>query len=255
MRSMSFSRTLRSFRKKTKNNCDINCTAHSSADETVMTTFSNEQQIIIDNTKNQQWKLLLINLNSKDLVELDENLCATDEFDDASLLHFVLHHNPPFSIVSKIVHDIPSSLFRKDRLDRTPLHVAIESGASKYVAGHLAAKNPNACNLVDHQGKTPLHRCFDGDLDSLPYEVIVALVDASPSSLDIEDISGMCAVELAILSEAPMKVIMMLQRAKRCHLRIQNESLPKSRSWDGNHRAILPLDDSRRKNSITSQSA
>ena len=118
-------------------------------------------------------------------------------------------------------------------MQRTPLHVAAGTRASAEVIELLAMAHPAACSAQDDDGKTPLHlACHDScelfeedgihntvsennNSRTTSYEVVRALVRANPLCAPIEDMDGMSALEHAILSEAPIKVVKLLQYATR----------------------------------------
>ena len=224
-----------------------------------------DSQLIIEQIEHRRWSTLADDMTADKLRSLDSQ--ATNDTDRAPVLHHVLHYDPPLTIVSKVTQVLPESLVRRDSLGRTPLHVAVEKGASHFIVSHLIKSLPQACNVKDHEGKTPLHRCFDGQYQCFQrdrrgeltkYElekgstIVEALVDASPSSLDIEDDSGMCSLELAILSEAPIHIVKLLQRVKRCHRHL--ESLLKPCTERPNDHTT-ELENNPRRNSLTSPSA
>jgi hypothetical protein len=82
--------------------------------------------------------------------------------------------------------------------------------------------------MKDRDGKTALHlacdsscELFEGDegFTKPPpsYDVVHTLMRASPTTVHLEDDDGMNAVEYAIISNAPIKVVMTLQKGTRDH--------------------------------------
>ena len=81
--------------------------------------------------------------------------------------------------------------------------------------------------IQDIDGKTPLTltcdaacELFKGDQNSYDreppsFQVVEVLLKASVSSVPLEDADGMSALEHAIFSEAPIKVIKLLQHVTR----------------------------------------
>lgn len=178
---------------------------------------------VIDTIKNREWKRLLNDLSGSSLKQLNEIIRADRNFEGTPILHFILQYEPPISVVSKVTTEFPESLFQRDSLDRTPLHAALAHGASRFVVAHIVKCHPKACNIGDKSGKTPLHVCIESlaqydELSDMAMEIVETLVYSSPSSLDVEDEEGVCALEAAILLEAPYRVVTLLQRVKRCHL-------------------------------------
>jgi hypothetical protein len=120
----------------------------------------------------------------------------------------------------------PQALKRGDSMGRTPLHVAAGSSASLEVIGCLAAYYPHACNIQDEDGRTPLHFACDTScvlfeedrhMPRAPPDLITIkiLLTASLEAVTLEDVDEMNAVELAILSDAPIEVVKFLQRETR----------------------------------------
>jgi hypothetical protein len=189
----------------------------------------------INHIKNEKWTLLIDDLPTSGFKGLNDTFQQRDEvFDGSSILHFVLKYCPPQSVVSRITEELRDLLDHTDRQGHTPLHVAIKLQTSTLVTLHLIQRSAKACSIQDESdGKTPLHLIFDDAFDKavqtrntkkiMAYSVLIeALVDVSPSSLDIEDQNGMCAVEMAIVAEAPMTIVKLLQTAKRCHRRLSS---------------------------------
>jgi hypothetical protein len=80
--------------------------------------------------------------------------------------------------------------------------------------------------MKDIDGKTALHlacdsscELFEGDegFTKPPpsYDVVHTLIRASPSTVHLEDDDGMNALEYAIISNAPIKVVKTLQKSTR----------------------------------------
>ena len=117
-----------------------------------------------------------------------------------------------------------------------PLHVAAGTRAVLPVMKVLTKAYPDACDIQDSDGKTPLIlacdatcELFEGDQDSFKpreppsFEVIKAQLKASVSSVPLEDNDGMSALEHAIFSDAPIQVIKLLQFVTRKQCEIQQE--------------------------------
>jgi len=131
--------------------------------------------------------------------------------DKGSLLHLALHFDAPFSIISQITNGINALVHLRDAKGRRPLHVAISKVAQLSVISHLLMLNPTACSSMDDQGKVPLHVCFDKNVlrDFKPSqlkELVSTLIQTSTDALIMEDHSRRCPLELAIISEAPLKI-------------------------------------------------
>ena len=150
------------------------------------------------------------------------------EFHGMTLLHAVVRCNPPLDIVAKMIEICPEQPAAKDCLGRTALHVAAASAASPKVIKLIAHACPTSCDATDEDGKTPLHfacdvtcKLFEGDSDSIPtavprkvcHDTIRALLSESIHASTIEDIDEMNALEYAIMSDAELKTVKMLQKA------------------------------------------
>ena len=123
-----------------------------------------------------------------------------------------------------------------DCLMRCPLHVAAGTRASLPVMKILSDAYPDACDIQDIDGKTPLTlacdaacELFEGDQNTstkrVPpsFEVVKVLLKASASSVPLEDNDGMSALEHAIFSDAPIQVIKILQHMTRKQCEMQQE--------------------------------
>jgi hypothetical protein len=119
---------------------------------------------------------------------------------------------------------VPESPGLVDCLNRTPLHVAVGTRANLATIQLLADACPVACSVRDEDGKTPLHlacdsacELFEGDRycerDPPSYDVVSTIVKTWPSAVIWEDNDGTSALEHAILSGAPIKIIRLLQAA------------------------------------------
>ena len=146
-----------------------------------------------------------------------------------TLLHAVVRCNPPLDIVAQIIHLCPDMLSTFDCLHRTPLHVA--AGSSNTSASLLkvhAHACPAACEVQDVEGKTPLHFACDSscvlfqeDHDrnntSHPpnHEAIATLLSYSIHATTLEDDEEMSPLEHAIMSDASIETVKLLQSATR----------------------------------------
>mmetsp|Transcript_20291 Transcript_20291/g.29017 ORF Transcript_20291/g.29017 Transcript_20291/m.29017 type:complete len:187 (+) Transcript_20291:503-1063(+) len=147
-------------------------------------------------------------------------------FNGMTLLHAVVRCNPPLSVVAKMMDICPDQLAAKDCLGRTPLHVAAGSSASPMLIKLLAQACPSSCDVTDEDGKTPLHFACDTSCElfeddaanrTMPREVchdtVRALLSESLLSATIEDLDEMNALEFAIVSDARLETIKLLQKA------------------------------------------
>lgn len=157
-------------------------------------------------------------------------ISQSSEMKGLTILHACIRYNPPPHIVKIILTLVPEVPGCVDCFQRTPLHVAAGTRASLPVIELLAKAYPRACDIQDKDGKTPLHlacdcacNLFEGDGDFTreppSYEVVYTLLKNSPlSTVPVEDHDGMSALEHAILSDASIEVVNLLQYAtgKQC---------------------------------------
>ena len=159
------------------------------------------------------------------------------EFNGMTLLHAVARCNPPLGIVAKMIEICPEQLAAKDCLGRTALHVAAASAAAPKVIKLIAHACPTSCDAKDEDGKTPLHfacditcELFEGDDDDSPvprkvcHDTVRALLSESRHAATIEDIDEMNAIEYAIMSDAELKTVQLLQKASSISLKLDEES-------------------------------
>ena len=133
-------------------------------------------------------------------------------------LHKCVLYDPPPHIVQLLLAISPESLSHVDCLHRTPLHVAAWKGAKLSIIQLLADAYPDACSVQDVDGKTPLillleNDCREATQDPPSIEQILTFIKAYPTSLLLEDNDGASALEHAILSEATIEVVKVLQHA------------------------------------------
>ncbi len=162
-----------------------------------------------------------------------------------TLLHAVVRCNPPLDVVAKMLDICPDQLAAKDCLGRTPLHVAAGSSAEPRLIKLIAHAYPSSCDVTDEDGKTPLHFACDGSCElfedddanrSMPSEVcqchdtVRALLSESLLAATTEDLGEMNALECAILSDAGLETIKLLQKASCKTLRLRSLSRTSSLS-------------------------
>lgn len=97
---------------------------------------------------------------------------------------------------------------------------------------------PAACAMQDVDGKTPLMLACTSDCElfeddakpgatghrALDSDVIFALIKACPRSVPLEDEDGTSALEHAILSDAPVGTIQLLQCVTKTELQMRSSS-------------------------------
>lgn len=148
-----------------------------------------------------------------------------------TMLHAAVRYNPPLDIVVQMIKICPDMSATEDCLNRTPLHVAAGSRASASLIELLAYACPSACDIQDVEGKTPLHHAcdsscvlFEEDHDTddgvtsarpLNHKAIAALLLYSTHAVTVEDEEEMSPLEHAIMSDASMATVILLQRVTR----------------------------------------
>jgi ankyrin repeat protein len=142
-----------------------------------------------------------------------------------TILHTAVRYEPPLAIVAKMINVCPELLSAKDCLGRTPLHVAAGLKVSPLLIKLIAHAYPAACYTVDEDGKTPLHlacdsscELFEEDGEDNPtplmppnHNSIQALLSESPKAVTIEDFDEINPIEYAIMSNASLKTVKLLQ--------------------------------------------
>lgn len=158
---------------------------------------------------------------------LCEDIAGCAEFHGMTLLHAVARFDPPLSIVAKMIEIYPHLPSATDCLGRTPLHVAAGLGASPDIIKLLAQSWPAACISPDEDGKTPLHFACDTSCELFAddsnnktpsratpnHNSIRYLLSVSLHPAAMEDIDEMSPLEYAILSDAEIDTVKLLQLA------------------------------------------
>ena len=147
--------------------------------------------------------------------------------DAETVLHLCCRMHPPLYIVMVLVSAFPKAPSIADRMGQYPIHIAAKCGASDAVVSFLVDKNADAAAVQDKMGKTPLHLACEhfmfayepddeeGYVPPVEYAlmtVITKLGNSAPSSLNLEDMNDMSALEYAIQSKCPLTLVKMLQK-------------------------------------------
>ncbi len=147
----------------------------------------------------------------------------------------------------------------RDRAGRTPLHVAAAAGrdadADPRVVRLLGSADPTTCAMLDGRGRTPLHLACDasswrdddggggapGKMRGPPTcDVVRALLSESVAQASIEDDDGMSPLEYAILSDASLEVVHLLQKATAIAHQEGGGRVFVAKSSNTNHKRGLP---------------
>mmetsp|Transcript_17347 Transcript_17347/g.38395 ORF Transcript_17347/g.38395 Transcript_17347/m.38395 type:complete len:265 (+) Transcript_17347:510-1304(+) len=183
-------------------------------------------KLILNYIENRNWdafeKLVLSSVRT--FRSTSHRISEIDELNGMSLIHCCVHYDPPLKLLKKMVKATSSSLSKQDVLGRTPLHIAVGSGASEESVRFLVASYPRACGCQDIDGRTPLHfacdsssQLFEDDdpvrRDPPSYNLVQTLLSGCWDSAALEDNRGVNAIEYALVSKAHMRTIRLLQKA------------------------------------------
>ena len=191
---------------------------------------------------NEKWdavRELLSDPNAKFLV----HSCSYPDNDNSSIsihdnaLHYACRFYPPFDVVKLIHLANPEYITQVDSAGRTVLHTAIRYGSDPRTVRYLGAKYPSAVGALDLANQTPLHYlCWHygashdpiksrGDKAECMLEIVRALFANSPKqTVNVENEDGCTALELAIETGAPYKLVKFLQKACQTDWREASDS-------------------------------
>ena len=192
---------------------------------------------IIESKDWQNFEKLALS-NPETFRALCKAIAGCEEFHGMNLLHAVARCAPPLTIVAMMIVCCPDLPSATDCLGRTPLHVAVGLGASPDLIKLIAHSWPAACISPDEDGKTPLHIACDTSCElfaddstktspsraSPDHDSIRYLLSVCPHAATMEDLDEMSPLEYAILSDAEMDTVELLQTAASISLRIQSRS-------------------------------
>ncbi|KAL7529217.1 hypothetical protein ACHAWF_002880, partial [Thalassiosira exigua] len=159
----------------------------------------------------------------RDFRSISEAISECDCFHGTTLLHGCVRFNAPLAILDRMIELYPRALREEDCLGRTPLHVATGSSARPTIVKRLVVAHPQACAVQDEDGMTPLHFACDTtcqlfeDGRAAPRRppcmlTIRILLAGSLDAVVLENVDEMNPIEYALLSDASMDVINLLQR-------------------------------------------
>ena len=157
-------------------------------------------------------------------------------------LHACVRFKPPLHLVQVLIELLPESTSFVDCMNRTPLHIAAGARADVSIIQLLVNASPFSCSIRDVDGMTPLHLAcdstcdiFTGDEDCTrdppTYDVVSTLIKAYPTAVTLEDKEGTSALEHAILSDAPIDVVNLLQAITGQHNQMKAKQEMKIRSF------------------------
>ncbi|KAL7525040.1 hypothetical protein ACHAWF_001184, partial [Thalassiosira exigua] len=156
-------------------------------------------------------------------------------FNGMTLLHACVRFDVPISILDEMIKLYPHALHEVDCMGRTPLHVAAGSSASPMIIKRLTVEYPQACAVQDEDGMTPLHFACDTTCQLFEDDNVAPrgppslmtvriLLAGSLEAVIMEDVDEMNPIEYALLSDAAMDVINLLQRASLRTQRKKNKN-------------------------------
>ena len=180
--------------------------------------------IVLDLINNRDWAALEKVVSEQKLLKMvSEHIQKCDEFNGMTLLHAIVRDNPPLHILDAMIDAHSDAVKGQDCVGRTPLHVACGTGADDQIIHRLVKAYPQACDLPDEDGRLPLHLAcdtdsvlFEGDTTQRAppsLETVRTLLSGSLQSVLVEDEDDMSPIEYAIVSDANMKVVRLLQKA------------------------------------------
>ena len=161
---------------------------------------------------------------------VSNQISSFPEFNSMTLLHACVRYNPPVHMIAQMIDLCPHLTGARDCLDRTPLHVAAGTGASASLIMLLARACPSACTVLDEDGRTPLHLACDiscelfEDEDNIEprrspcHATIRELLSHSLHAASLEDDEGTSPLEYAIISDASIEVVCLLQKATQTQI-------------------------------------
>jgi len=211
-------------------------------DNTISKDLAQHLALLVNVIHSQRWSAFqkIALANPRIFQMISDTIPTIDEFKGyKTLLHCCMHHNPPFEIVAKMIEMLPDSvqtLRVQDGKGRTPLHIAAACDANPMVIKLLGSADPTTCTILDDDSRTPLHLACDSSCnlfqarddrgdgndklshpcrkrDSPSYDAVRALLSDSLAASLVEDEDGMNALEYAILSNASLDVVALLQIA------------------------------------------
>ncbi|KAL7525216.1 hypothetical protein ACHAXR_000907, partial [Thalassiosira sp. AJA248-18] len=130
----------------------------SSNSDAILCGVENYIHFLLGLIEDQDWikfeEIVLSNPRTFQLIS--KSISESEEFNGMTLLHACMRFDPPLTLLDQMIKIYPRALKAEDCLGRTPLHIAAGGGASQWVIQLLTMNYPQACNIQDQDGKTPL---------------------------------------------------------------------------------------------------
>ena len=227
--------------------------------------------LLLDVIRSQRWSSFeTIALSNPDVYQMINNALPKHE-QNMTLLHAVLRYNPPLETVIKMIlrlqdgsndcNNLIDAVRAQDSMGRTPIHIAAACDANAMIIKLLGSADPTACSSLDTSGRTPLHlACINEDNETSQYptrhgppsiETVRALLSVSLEPALIEDEDDMSALEYAIISDANIDVVQLLQLAT---MKCQTTNKKRRKSFDDDessveseHSSVQCIDSSQRQ--------
>ncbi|EJK71335.1 hypothetical protein THAOC_07243 [Thalassiosira oceanica] len=192
-------------------------------------------KLILDYIENKNWDAFerLVLSSAQSFRSTSRRISEMNEL-NGTLVHCCAYYDPPLKLLEKMIKIKPSATRERDILGRTPLHIAVGSGASEDSISFLVVSDPRACGCQDIDGRTPLHFACDSSSQLIEgddpvgreppsYNLVRTLLSGRRDSAALEDNEGMNAIEYALISETDMRTIRLLQRATQRQVRREKE--------------------------------
>jgi len=159
--------------------------------------------------------------------------CSKDCTSCHGLLHHACRFQPPLFIVKKIINNFSEDVYELDCLNRLPLHIAIENGASFDVVNYLLRINPYAANRTCYNDNYPLHLAFlelrkklaelSENEEQKAYmrnlnKILNLLCRTSPTSIQSKNNDGLTPFDIAIQEHAFVDKLSILWKFDKCLL-------------------------------------
>ena len=219
--------------------------------------------VLLELFKRQDWQSIrtLIEVSSPDCfrnMARSVSSYAEHRLKGMTLLHVMVRGNPPSDILCYLIKLCPEMASVKDDLGRCPLHIAACSEASPLHLKLIARAYPAACDAQDKDGRTPLHFLCDTSATlfaeevmpstpqhkkELKHEAIVALLSESPNAAAIEDENEMSPLEHAIMCDAKMATVKLLQHSASESLRSRARPVSSDLVTNKRRRVSILLED------------
>jgi len=156
---------------------------------------------------------------------------------EAHILHLACQYQAPLETIELLAKIFPKSVSTPENKDRYPIHIACAKGLKPSVINYLIKSYPEAAGVQDEYGKTPLHyvsESYEENFRIIPAnvyrsprnsmaKVVSMLLEKAPESANVEDSSGMNAIEYAIDSRTDVSIIKMMQNTSRDNWRIMQK--------------------------------